>query len=645
MPAMRRAAIAAFAVATLATAGMLVWRAAPRIGSPVPERAGAAPDAVPDDDPVAGLPPESSLAPWMRAPATPRVTGQPVVSTRRVEANVSAGGALLQLVADRHRYTLYVPAGAVASDAQVELAQVTQLPGLPFAAQPAHLMRITNLPPSLRTAAVLTIEPASPAGAEPPAMPNAAFAVDVRSRELHAYPFARHAADAATGRAAHMQMRIGRDGLYGVAHADDAELAALDASRPTDLLARVEAMTGQALRDAPPTPPAPTSASAWSGWLPIGSAHAQPAGTGGLDPHVQRVVQALRDYFQQKLLPPLGVIGRGCSGKHRELFATTIHDANRWIHGASLMGLAEADAVAPPDPTVNPYAYHVEAARHAQLEALRDEFQAKAERLQDLIERATRRMYDTVKACCGKSPEAWMPPYLLGMHRQAAFHEAGDALGPGGVGDVSDCACAVAAVHDGVGWTGTIKQTDRFSQKRQTETARSKTESTHDRSYTLDVTLMGAGENGAAIGIATSSGDSATRVHRADTDWACAVDEAGSSREVSGARGVQTGRVSVSVRKDGSYHINFPAPRATGLERHRQYRRREGCKNRFNDDTSDSTSLRAGAVVGLSQRTIRGDTHVPTVLEGSNTESRSDPEGGLERTSTLEWNIRACSAR
>lgn len=643
MTAIRRAAIAALAFAALATAGVLTWRAGLRIDPQASQSTPATPEASVDDEPTAGLPPESSLAPWMRASAAPRVSGEPVVSMRRVEANVSAGGALLHLVADRHRYTLYVPAGAVAFDAQVELAQVTQLPGLPFAAQPMHVLRVTNLPPSLRTAAVLTIEPASPAGPKAPAMPTAAFAVDARSRELHAYPLARHAADASTGRPARIQLLIGRDGLYGVAHAGDAELQALDASLPTDPLSRLEAMIARALRDAPL--PAPVSASAWGGWSPIGAAHAQPAGTARLDAHTQGVVQALRDYYGQKLLPAMGVIGRGCSEKHREFFATTIDDANRWIKGATLMGLVDGDPAVAPDPTVNPYAYHAEAARHAQLEALGDEFEGKADHLQDLIDRATRRMYTTVNRCCRKSPEAWMPPYLLGMHRQAAFQEAGDALGPGGIGDVSACACAVAAVHDGVGWTGTIRQTDRFSQKRRTQTARSKTESTHDRSYTVDVVLLGASEDGDVVGIATSSGESATRVHRADTDWACAVDEAGSSREVSGARGVQTGHVSISVRKGGNYRVNFDAPPATGLERHRQYRKRQGCKNRFNDDSSDRTSFRAGAVVALANRTIQGNAEVPTVLEGSSTESRSDPEGSMDRTSRLEWNIRACSAR
>lgn len=643
MPLKRRVVIAAIAIAAIVIAGG-VYRGmhAPRADGAARSDSGNAPATaiVPtDDEPGVGLPPESSLAPWMRARAAPRRVGEPVLSTRRVRESASAGGTMLQLIADRHRYTLYVPPGAVAIDAQLELAQVAQLPGLPFATPPPHMLRVVGLPRSLQRPAVLTIEPAS-GPRDMPASPTAAFAADPHSRELHAYPFV--AARPAAGASGHarVQLLVGRDGLYGIAAAGADELAALDAIVPTDAMARLEAMAAHALRQSH----APVAASAWSRWSPIASAHAQTTGAAGLDEATQRVVQALRDYYAQKLLPRLGAAGRGCTEKHREFYATTLYDANRWIHAAVVFGMVDGDDFTPLDPTVNPYAYHAEAARRAQLQALAKEFADKAQRLRDLMRDATRRMYDSVNACCRKAPEAWMPPYLVGMHRQAAFHDANDELG-GDVGDAQDCACAVAAVHDRIGWTGTIRQTDRFSHEQASSTSRSKTVSTRTRSYSVDVTLLGAGEDGAALGMATSSGESSSTVRRVDSDWACAVDEAGSTNEVSGARGVRTDRVGITVRKDGGYRVNFPAPLATGLQRHRQYSRREGCKNRFNDRSRDETSMRAGSVAALTHRTIEGRTDIATVLSGSATLSRPDPARGIEAVSTLEWNLRACSAR
>lgn len=649
MPLKRRAFIATLAIAALVIGSGLYWGknalrtdgAAHRGSAEAPATviAGTGTGADEDEDLMARLPPESSLAPWMRAQAVPRRVGEPEVSTRRVRESASAGGSVLQLTADRHRYTLYVPPGAVAVDAQLELAQVAQLPGLPFAMPPQHVVRIVGLPRVLQRPAVLTIEPATgPDG--PPASPTAAFVVDPDSRELHAYPFVVAAPAAGDSDRVRAQLLVGRDGFYGVAAADPDELAALDAIVPTDAIARLEAMAARALRNSP----APVAGSAWARWSPIASAHAQATGAAALDEAAQRVVQALRDYYTQKLHPRLQVAGRGCTEKHREFFATTLYDANRWTHAAVAFGIVDGDDAAPLDPTVNPYAYHAEAARRAQLQALAREFADKAQRLRDLMRDATRRMYDSVNACCRKSPEPWMPPYLLGMHRQAAFHDANDELG-GAVGDAQDCACAVAAVRDGIGWTGTIRQTDRFSHEQASSTSRSKTSSKRTRNYSVDVILLGAGEDGAAVGMATSSGESSSTVRRVDSDWACAVDEAGSTNEVLGARGVRTDRVGINVRKDGDYRVTFPAPVATGLQRHRQYSRREGCKNRFNDRSRDETSLRAGSVAALAHRTISGRTDVATVLRGSATDSRPDPDRGIERVSTLEWNLRACSAR
>lgn len=650
MPVARRVAAVLVVIAVGATATAVLWQSTERTGDTVAPAISRVLEAPEQDDPEAGLPPEESLAPWMRAPAAPHVVGEPVVSARRVRRAVSAGGALIQLVADRHRYTLYVPAGAAALDSQVEIAQVTQLPGLGFAG-PSHTVRISNLPASLRRPAVLTIEPVPPPGdAQPPL--SVGFKVDTRSREAHAYPFAQPPSAPQPGARepspVRLQMLVGGDGVYGIAAATKAEGAALHASVPTDPLARLEAMIARALNGDMPTPtPAPAStASVLSGWWPIASAHAQQVDTAGLDPSVQRIVQSLRDYYAQKLRPRMALLGRGCSEKHREFFSTTISDANRWIQGAELVGLARSDeATAPPDPAVDPYRYHADAARHAQLTALAAEFDAKARELHDLARRGTKRMYRAVTACCRKSPQAWMPPYLMNMQREAEIYESAADLGPRGVADATDCACAVAAVRDGTGWTGTIRQTDRFSHEHSHESSRSRQTSNTTRQYALDVTLMGAGEDGAALGFASSTGESRRISRRVDTDWACAVDRAGSTVEVTGARGVSTGRVTIHLRKDGSYLVNFPSPIATGLERHHQYYKREGCKNRFNDRTTDITSMRAGAVSVLSQRTIRGRTDVATELSGSETESRPDPGRGIQRTTTIEWSLRACSAR
>jgi hypothetical protein len=74
-------------------------------------------------------------APWLAAPADPIVVGEAVLADRRDEEEVSIGGGLVQLTADRRKYSLYVPDGAVIIDARVELTAVASLPGAPFADQ------------------------------------------------------------------------------------------------------------------------------------------------------------------------------------------------------------------------------------------------------------------------------------------------------------------------------------------------------------------------------------------------------------------------------------------------------------------------------------------------------------------------------
>lgn len=636
----RRVMLSGLVVAFLAIGGALLWhRHTPGVG---PRNAVGPDQAVPPDAATDVAPP--ALAAWMRAPPSPLVVDAPVLSPRRVQDRASAGGRILELVANRRKFTLYVPPGAIAMDAEIAMTAITRIPGLPFADQEILAVRIENLPRPLLKPVTLTIEPQRQAQAAPPVV-AAAFAIDGASdgaaRELHLYPFVHSAENVRNFRQHRYQMLLGEDGVYGIANVTDAELAAANARIPTDFLSRLEMMIAQALRE----PPTPATAGHWNRWSPIATAHAQGAdGQQHLTELERGVAQALRDYYDQKLMPRLDKLGRGCSEEDRQFFMAFNDEARRWLKAAQLIGFIRMGPdQAPLDPTTNPYEYHAEAARRAYYRQLEKEFAARADALDRGLLSGTKRMFEAVKACCRKQPERWMPPYLASMQREAEI--GGYAVAANGLGDSQTCACAVDAVHEGKGWTGSITQTDSYSGKARSATSRRRTETTSTHRYTVSVTMLGGDADGSALGLATSSGENETTTRRVDSAWACAVDEGGISREVTGAQGTQLGPVDISLMPDGRYTINFPHPLATGLEHSRDYLKRNGCRNRFNDGTTDNHSMRSGSVAPDYHKTIHGRTDVATVLEGSISATTPDSHLKRNREATVQWNVRACAAK
>ena len=579
------------------------------------------------------------LARWMRAAPNPLVLDPPVMSNRRREAEVSAGGHLVQLVANRQKFTLYVPPGAIALNADITMTAISELPGLPFADPAMHAIRIENLPPALHKPVTLTIEPAPQAPGDAP-VNAAAFAMDGTSREVHLYPFAQSEQAVRNRRQARYQMQLGRDGVYGIAHATGDELDAAFARTPTDYLSRLEMMVARAMRAPQPVP----TASHWSRWSPVSTAHAQSADDQKqLDPFELDAAKALREYHEQRLMPRLDELGRGCSEKDRDFFMAFTDEANRWLKSAELIGFIRMDPDETPlDPATNPYAYHAEAERRAYFAQLEKEFGAKADALKQGLLGGTRRMFDSVKTCCRKRPAQWMPHYMVGMQRGAELGGYASTLAADGLGDAQACGCAVDAVHEGKGWTGSIRQTDSYSGEAKSVTPRSRRTTTTTHRYTVNVALMGA-EKGSALGLATASGERERTTRRVDTDWACAVDEAGGSTRLGGGAGTTLEAVDISLRDDGTYLINYPLPLARGLEFSRNYYLRAGCKNRFNDDSKDRVSVRAAAVAAVYHKPIRGQTDNATVLAGSMTVQIPDTHLQRNRQATVEWNLRACA--
>jgi hypothetical protein len=579
------------------------------------------------------------LAAWMRAAPDPLVLGPPAMSNSSRQSEVSTGGELVELVANRQKFTLYVPRGAVALDARIRMTAISALPGLPFADPAIAAVRVDNLPSTLRKPVTLTIEPASLAAGDAP-INASAIAMHSASREMHLYPFTHSGETVRKRRQSRYQLLVDRDGVYAIANATAGELEAAYARTPTDHLSRLEMMVARALHAPRPMP----TASLWSRWSPVSTAHAQSADDRKqLDAFVLDAASALRDYHAQRLMPRLDELGRGCSDDDRDFFMTFTDESGRWLKSAQLIGFVNIRDEPELDTTTNPYAYHAEAERRTYFTQLEKEFGAKAVALQQGLLAGTRRMFDAVRTCCRKQPARWMPAYMVGMQRGAELGGYASTLSADGLADVQACGCSVDAVLEGKGWTGSIKQTDTSSGEAGTITSRSQATTTSSHRYHVHVALVAGDGQGSARGLATASGERAVTTRRVDTDWACAVDEAGISTQLGGGSGTTLDDVSISLRDDGSYLINYPLPQAGGLEVQRNYSRRAGCKNRFNDRSTDRTTVRATAVASRYHKPIRGQTDNATVLTGSMTVQL--PDTGLERNrqATVEWNVRACA--
>ena len=591
----------------------------------------------------AGLP--APTAEWMRVAPNPLVLEPPVTSTRKEERQISAGGSVVLLRAERHAFTLYVPANAVLLNQTVELTHVTQVK-MPLSGQSISAVQITNLARGLQKPAILTIEPA-PRGLHDPSPSPAVFVVDAASRELHLHPFLRSEETVGSLIRDRYQLLITGNGTYGVMNATPDELRTIEARVPTSYPARLDMWVARAMREAPARPLPSSSIHRWS-IVPVVFAQSADDREYLSEVHAAALPK-LREYYDY-LVAAVKAFKGGCTTEKKTELAALNQQIVDWLKAAQTLALAEPareqiDPEAENAKEMYPYSYQQQAARSEYFRKLREEFEDKQHKLGVALFQLIEGTIKTLNACCRSDPQAWMPGDILYYHRMAAIHGGQDELTAAALSEAQACVCSVAAVTQGKGWTGTITQNETYSGEARSATSRSRTVAVSTHRYSLTVSLLGADENGDPVGLAFASGEQKSTSDRVDTDWACATDEAGSSREVTGARGTEMAPVHLSFLSEGRYRINVPYPLATGLERHRYYSRRAGCRNRFNERTTNRFEIRSGTVVADFRETIHGTTKNAMELTGSQPLTQPDTHLRRNRQGTLTWNLKACASK
>lgn len=623
------------------------------------------------------------------------------------ETITTRGGEVTATGTDGTRFILTIPKGALAQTAEITMMPVARINNLPLSGGLVAAVQITPEDLVLLKTPTLVVRPRTPISTVEQ-MDFASFAYRGNGREFHLYPM-----ETDPKRIAFQLIRFGS---FGVGRGTEGEQEKIRARLPSDssdrLMMQMQKLKS-VLRKRLLAKPAARLSPDKSEWRIVRASFTATDPQDGQMPAQMRrdIINRLREMYQE-ILPKLKAVKLECKEDMAERLREAIEPAQGWLRAVQLLGfinrLTQDDLTSEEIETLitdrvnsegligRDYQNRIRNFNRAgmvvterelrrvegdrlrregyndqeiedilrETESIRAEFEKMSAELNRLSWELMKQAYDTAYKCCLKEAKLYYLNMMDSIGHELSINNRAEGVSMEKRGE---CLCAIESLRVGQSgaWSGEITHTENFVDER-TETLgnrQNKYYKKHDYRAVINLVYhfrsVVAGPQGSHIPAqvsVTGSVDSSTAIENRWTSASMDKRQGSESKEnYSGNLSGEDSNVTVNIRPDGTYNVQYAAPCADASGRtvtrsytegtgFPEFQKRDDTRSRLiNRDvcpTQPGVLLRDGQHVGITGRL---DSKDPKTISGTKTfEVPLDGKSTANKTITITWKLKRC---